>query len=329
MDVVKQQQQQPQQQSAFPDQRPPSATSSTILPPLALEGIRASDLNVALLDVESLNPGYGPLRAIGIVLASYRRSAVVASDDSKSASSEPKPLFEVRHRAQWIIRRSYNEFDADGLRFWKDKAASADRFFDTCPISMDAADAARSFRQYIDALWSGVPGICLMIDDRHTDGVLLNQFLAQHSFWPIQYDGRGVYQPYVYVSRDLMRGAFGAICPAYADLRKSDLYRAIHAYWNRLRSASYEPITVVDPVSKSPIISTENPTTTVEPARNGGILFGPAAPERDPALGPETKHVPVYDSLQALSVFFLLEDAKRLFAAQLARLPAGVLCLPA
>ncbi len=312
------------------------APPSSVFNPLALEGIRPSDLNVALLDVESLNPGSGPLRAIGIVLASYQTNRA-ASTDSKTGQGDDRikdrPLFEVRHRAQWVVRRTAEEFEPDGLRFWKGKAASADRFFETSPAAMDAPTAARLFRQYIDALWAGVPGLCLLIDDRHTDGILLNQFLAQHGFWPIQYDSCGTYQPYVYVSRDLMRGAFGALCPAFTDLRKPDLYRAIHAYWARLRRTlePSNPVPIPDLGSSPPqTTSSSSPAspTYTEFARAGGIHFGPAANERDFSLGPETKHVPCWDALQALSVFFLLEDAKRLFHAQLSRLPPGSLCLP-
>jgi hypothetical protein len=61
----------------------------------------SAEMVVAMIDVESCNPGIGPVRAIGIVIASYNFMQ-----------------YDVLQRMQWIIHRAPNEYDNDGYRFW-------------------------------------------------------------------------------------------------------------------------------------------------------------------------------------------------------------------
>ena len=228
--------------------------------------IKNNEMNILMIDIELANPGFGPIRAIGCVLASYNFTK-----------------YNLIQCQQWIVQRHLSEYGEEGLKFWKDKASVADAFFNTYQNQQTPEHVAQEFREFLDQCWAQIPNLCLLVDDRHADAVLLNQFLFQFGHKPIHYDKNGKYQPFIYVSRDLMRGSFSMIHPDYRNLRMKDLYASIHQYWMKIKKNKNYSLSHL----------------------------------KTKEFGPEIKHVPVYDALQALIIYFKMEDVKRFFYQQI------------
>ena len=144
------------------------------------------------IDVESNNPSKGPLRVCGFVVLSYVKLF----------------HYEIVDKVQIIVERGLNEYDADGLTFWKEKAIAQDHYFNApTTIRLTPANAAKTIRQYLDYCWSTIPKLAVLVDEPQTDYALLYEFLKQYGQSPICCDAKGLYKRNIHVSRDLMRGA--------------------------------------------------------------------------------------------------------------------------
>lgn len=260
--------------------------------------MRDAELNVLMPDVELCNPGEPPVRAVGLVIASYNFLQ-----------------HHILRRREWVIHRPRSEYNQDGLRFWTEKATGADRYFEDVAPKLSAKDAAAQLRQFLDRCWATVPRLSILIDDVHSDATLLNQLLAQHGYRALNYDGQGNYRRSLYVSRDIMRGAFSMLHSSFVDLHCSDLYLAIHQYWEQLMAVQPQPSM---PHGWAPVW---NAADQPEGRRMRRALPLPQSADTSTATAaPDIKHLPVWDVMQTLIVFFRMEDIKRWFHCQLAKL---------
>jgi hypothetical protein len=243
------------------------------------ECMREAESNVLSIDVESNNPSRGPLRVCAFVLMSYRKLL----------------QYEIIDRVQFVVERSENEYEEDGLMFWKEKAITIDRYFDhPSTTRLSPAEAARHIRAYLDHCWETVPSLAILVDEPQTDHALLYEFLKQHGHRPMCYDSKGIYKRNVHVTRDLMRGAFSMIDSRFINLEESDMYLYIHRYWHELvqqyqsqqkqqhhqqhhqqqqhqhQQQLYHPFNQLHPTTTATAVttatSTATPTTTVAPA---------------------------------------------------------------
>jgi hypothetical protein len=103
--------------------------------------------------------------------------------------------------------------------------------------------------------------------------------LIKHKYAPFHYDHRGNYKPNVYVSRDILRGAYAAIDPTFSVLQQGGLHGAITECWNTIIGQDY-------------------------PFQIGG------PPHDVNSCGPAMKHLPVHDAVEALCLVFRMEDIR-------------------
>jgi hypothetical protein len=284
-----------------------------------------ADSNALMIDVESCNPSVGPVRAIAFVLMAYKRFH-----------------HEIIDRVQIVVQRNASDYTDEGLKFWKEIARPIDDYLNhSTTHKVDPATAAQLVRSYLDHCWATVPRLAILIDEPQTDHALLYAFLKEYGLRPVCRSADGGYKPLVHVSRDLMRGAYSMIDPRYVDLDEKDMYLAIHRYWQQLAAMHMPPplgsprlqASEVRPSRYSTTTSSgvsyiwrQAPPTTMA-AATGPWEFPPPKihkPLLDSVfrsqLGPETKHAPVWDALQTLLVWARMEDIKRLFHLQLAKL---------
>lgn len=259
--------------------------------------MRDAELNVLMPDTELCNPGQTPVRAVGIVIASYNFLQ-----------------HHILRRFEWVVRRTRDEYTEEGRRFWTEKAGGADQYFEHAAQQLEPADAARQMRQFLDRCWSTIPRLSILIDDIHSDCTLLNQFLGEHGHRALNYDVHGNYRRTIYVSRDLMRGAFSMLQSNFVDLHCSDLYLAIHRYWQQLVALQPQPQV---PAGWAPLWTS---ATDQDSRRLRKAIQPPACAQPVAGLPPDVKHLPVWDAMQTLIVFFRMEDIKRWFHSQLAKL---------
>lgn len=294
--------------------------------------MKEAESNVLAIDVESNNPSRGPLRVCAFVLLSYRNLF----------------QYEVIDRIQFIVERRPDEYDEDGRLFWKEKAISIDHYFDhPTTVRLTPPEAARHIRAYLEHCWATVPRLAILIDEPQTDHALLYEFLKQHGLPPMCYDAKGSYKRNVHVTRDLMRGAFSMIDSRFINLEESDMYLYIHRYWQELvqhqqamqkqqqAAAAYHmqlqnmahgahgafawqptPTPPSPPAATIPAVlglSTSLCSSPAVVALNESCIFRTQ-------LGPEVKHVPIFDASQSLLVWAKMEDIKRLFHMQLVKI---------
>jgi hypothetical protein len=266
--------------------------------------MREAELNVLMPDTELCNPGQPPVRAVGMVVASYNFLQ-----------------HHILRRFEWVVRQPRSVYTAEGRRFWTDKAGAADRYFEETNTALESGEAARQVRRFLDRCWATVPRLSTLVDDIHSDGTLLNQWLGEHGHRPLNYDAQGNYRRTIYVSRDLMRGAFSMLHPSFVDLHCSDLYLAIHRYWQQLVALQLDP----QPAGAAPHWVHWADPDDMRRLRRASLP--PVAPHHSAATqsqAPEIKHLPVWDAVQTLIVFFRMEDVKRWFHCQIAKLTTSL-----
>ena len=263
--------------------------------------MKDGEANVLSIDVESNNPSRGPLRVCAFVLMSYRKLF----------------QYEIIDRVQFIVERSADEYDEDGRIFWKEKAIAIDRYFDSPnTVRLSPSNAAKHIRAYLDHCWATVPRMAILVDEPQTDHALLYEFLKAHGHRPMCYDAKSNYKRNVHVARDLMRGAFSMIDSRFVNLEESDMYLYIHRYWQELvikqaqQQQDYQNVGWTAPPTDG--ISTTVSRSSEVMSINERCIFT--------QLGPEMKHVPVFDATQSLLIWAKMEDIKRLFHTQLLKI---------
>lgn len=231
---------------------------------------------VLMIDVEACDAARGPVLAIGCVLAVYRDYMT----------------YDIIHRKQWILQRDLSDCDPNTKRFWDQggKGNVAWNYFTqqcSAHLRLSETAAASSFREYLNMVWKWIPQLCIMVDSVHVDLTLLNNLLLKYHLKPIHYDESGIYKHAIYVSRDLMRGAFAMIDGSFSKYQQTTgLEKAIREYWKKNVGA---------------------PNNLKKPFWGGA--------NHDIALyGKTEKHFCVWDAFQSVTLLFQMEDIRSYLA---------------
>ena len=261
--------------------------------------------------------------------------------------------YEIIDRVQFIVERLENEYEEDGKLFWKEKAISIDRYFDhPSTTRLSPSEAARHIRAYLDHCWETVPSLAILVDEPQTDHALMYEFLKQYGHRPMCYDSKGIYKRNVHITRDLMRGAFSMIDSRFINLEESDMYLYIHRYWQELvqqylnqqkqqqqQQQQQQQLQLQQHASFNPYRPNPNPNPNPNPlspylgqaplssqglsmviCKSAKVVAANQCCVFRTQLGPEVKHVPVFDATQSLLVWAKMEDIKRLFHLQLLKI---------
>lgn len=270
-----------------------------------------AETNVLAIDIESVNPSVGPVRACGFVLVAYRGLL----------------HYEVIDRVQFVVERSADEYGADGKRFWKEISPAIDQYYEhPSTPRLSPANAALHIRNYVDHCLATVPKLSILVDDPQTDHSLLYDFLKTHKQRPLSLAANGDHKKNLYVSRDLMRGSFSMIDRRFINLAQSDMYLYINRYWLDLVSKHLQEERI-----SPPVITLNSSGLSFAVSKSKQFVQDNSSYVFRTQIGPDSKHVPVFDATQSLILWAKMEDIKRLFHHQLmkiAMMTPSVLVLP-
>jgi len=220
------------------------------------------------VDVEACNPVTGPLRAIGVILSEYQFMS-----------------YRILKRRQWIVRCDMKQYDGTGKEFWLKKGLMAHQHLDKM-ADMTSEQVALEFRTFLNECFAAYTNLTILIDDIHVDFAILNSFLIQHKYRPVQYDHKELYHHNVKVSRDLVRGSFSMVQPKYNNLKQIDLQKAVAESWANLRFQTHKDY--------------QKPNFLIQ-----------LSVEAYKVVVSRIKHVPLYDCERAMLMFYQMEDLKR------------------
>lgn len=174
-------------------------------------------LHFAKVDTELCEYDQGPILAIGIMHASYRKYKHYFHSYSMNACD-----------------RSWQEYTSEGLRFWANPGHQpAHNYLFKVGKGLSLDKILREFLIYKYMLESIIPHITFLYDDPHADFHMIDQALQSCKLPGLQRDHLGDYNPWK-CCRDLIQGSFRILAKEkeFISFQEVDIDRVITKKWS-------------------------------------------------------------------------------------------------